>query len=100
MSPFVIKFARGMVLALILVLTGSANLLCLSVDNDDDDDTAPVSVEFSFVAPSHCKLLRETNGSSRAPGAKVKPQVTKQQTAPSQGPLQEPARAGFRPLRC
>jgi len=39
MSLFVRKYARWLVLPLILVLTGSANLLCLSVDNDDDDDT-------------------------------------------------------------
>ena len=89
-----------MVLALILVLTGSANLLCLSVDNDDDDDTAPVSIEFSFVAPCRCSLPGGTAGSSRAPAATVKPQATGQQTAPSQDSPREAARADFRPLRC
>jgi hypothetical protein len=99
MSSFVHKFARGMVLVLILVLTGSANLLCVPVDNDDDDDTAPVSIEFSF-APSRRNLLPETNGSSPVLRAKIKSQATEQQTAPSQVQPQEPAGAGFRPLRC
>jgi len=100
MSPFVRKLARGMVLALILVLTGSANLLCLSVDNDDDDDTAPVSIELSFVALSHCSLPRGTAINSPAPNAPVKAQATGQQTAPSQDSPHQPARADFHPLRC
>ncbi|HEY2912908.1 MAG TPA: hypothetical protein VGK21_06085 [Candidatus Angelobacter sp.] len=100
MSPFVRKLARGIVLALILVLTGSANLLCLSVDNDDDDDTAPVSIEFSFVALSHCSLPRGTSTNRPASNATVKPQATGQQTAPSQDSPHEAACADFRPLRC
>ena len=59
MSLFVRKYSRWLVLALLLVLTGSANLLCLSVDNDDDDDTAPVSIEFSFVVPAVVPCLVE-----------------------------------------
>jgi len=100
MSPFVRKLARGIVLALILVLTGSANLLCLSVDNDDDEDTAPVSIELSFIALSHCSLPRGTATNSPAPNATVKPQATGQQIAPSQDSPCEAARADFRPLRC
>lgn len=100
MSPFVRKLARGMVLALILVLTGSANLLCFSVDNDDDDDTAPVSIELSFVALSPCSLPRGTATNSPAPNAPMKPRGTVQQTAPSQDSPHETARADFRPLRC
>ena len=100
MSPFVHKFAHGMVLALILVLTGSANLLCLSVDNDDDDDTAPVSIEFSFIALSNSSLPRGTATNSTAPNATVKPRANGQQTAPSQGSFYETAGADFHPLRC
>jgi hypothetical protein len=100
MSPFVRKYVRWLVLALLLVLTGSANLLCLSVDNDDDDDTAPVSIEFSFVAPCRCSLPGGTAGGSRAPIATVKPQATEQAPASSQGPLPKAVHPGSRPLRC
>ena len=89
-----------MVLALILVLTGSANLLCLSVDNDDDDDTAPVSIEFSFVAPGRCFLPSGPATNSNAPNTRVKPRANGQQTAPSQDSPHEAAGGGFRPLRC
>jgi hypothetical protein len=98
MSSFVHKFARGMVLVLMLVLTGSANLLCVSVDNDDDDDTPPVSFELTIVAPSLCHLPNGMAGGSRAPSATVKPQAIG--PAPSQGQIYEPTPAGFRPLRC
>jgi len=99
MSLFVRKYARWLVLPLILVLTGSANLLCLSVDNDDDDDTGPVGIEFSFVAPCRCSLPGGTAGSSRAPAATMKPQAT-EQAASSQGLLPKAAHPGSRPLRC
>jgi hypothetical protein len=100
MSLFVRKYARWLVLALILVLTGSANLLCFSVDNDDDDDTAPVSIEFSFVAPCRCSLPGGTAGGRRAPAATMKPQAPEQTPTSSQGSLPKAAQPGSRPLRC
>jgi hypothetical protein len=53
MAPFLHKLFRGAVLGLMLLLAGSANLVCLSFDADDNEDTPPVSVELNIVAP--CK---------------------------------------------
>ena len=53
MAPFLHKLFRGAVLGLMLLLAGSANLVCLSFDADDNDDTPPVNVELNIVAP--CK---------------------------------------------
>jgi hypothetical protein len=53
MAPFLHKMFRGAVLGLMLLLAGSANLVCLSFDADDNEDTPPVNVELNIVAP--CK---------------------------------------------
>ena len=49
MSPFVRKYVRWLVLALLLVLTGSANLLCLSVDCSVRDSAALSALAFIAV---------------------------------------------------
>jgi hypothetical protein len=53
MAPFLHKLFRGAVFGLMLLLAGSANLVCLSFDADDNEDTPPVNVELNIVAP--CK---------------------------------------------
>jgi hypothetical protein len=46
------KSVRGAILGLMLLLTGAAPLLTVSVDTDDNDDTPPITVEMNLVAPS------------------------------------------------
>jgi hypothetical protein len=53
MGRFLHKLLRGAILGMMLLLAGTANLVCLSFDADDDEDTPPVSVELNIVAP--CK---------------------------------------------
>jgi hypothetical protein len=51
MTSFLHKLLRGSVLAVMILLAGAANLICVSYDADDDDDTPPVTVEMSLAAP-------------------------------------------------
>lgn len=51
MTQFLHRIFRGTVLALMLLLAGTANLVCVSYDADDDEDTPPVTVELNLVAP-------------------------------------------------
>lgn len=53
MTQFLHRVFRSTVLALMLLLAGTANLVSVSYDADDDDDTPPVTVELNLVAP--CK---------------------------------------------
>ena len=53
MASLLRRLSRGMFLGLMLLLAGTANLVCISYDADDDEDTPPVSVELNLVTP--CK---------------------------------------------
>jgi hypothetical protein len=53
MTQFFHRIFRGTILALMLLLAGTANLVSVSYDADDDEDTPPVTVELNLVAP--CK---------------------------------------------
>lgn len=52
MPSFWHKSVRCVTLGLMILLTGIAPLLTISVDNDDDDDTPPITVEMNLVAPA------------------------------------------------
>jgi hypothetical protein len=45
------RYFRGVVLGLMLLLAGAANLVCVSYDADNDEDTPPVTVEMNLIAP-------------------------------------------------
>ena len=45
------KYFRGVVLGLMLLLAGAANLVCVSYDADNNEDTPPVTVEMNLIAP-------------------------------------------------
>ncbi|MGZ4854803.1 MAG: hypothetical protein ACXVKH_06215 [Candidatus Angelobacter sp.] len=53
MAPFLHRLLRGAVLGMMLLIAGTANLICVSYDADNDDETPPVTVELNLVAP--CK---------------------------------------------
>ena len=46
------KSIRGVLVGLMLLVTGAAPMVIVSVDNDNDDDTPPITVELNLVAPS------------------------------------------------
>jgi hypothetical protein len=52
MSPFLTKWFRSAVLAMMLVLSGMAGMVCFSYDADGDESTPPVTIEFNGVVPS------------------------------------------------
>ena len=51
MKPSLTRCFRGVVLGLMLLLAGAANLVSISYDNDNDEDTPPVTVELNLAAP-------------------------------------------------
>ncbi len=52
MNPFLTKWFRSAVLAMMLLLSGMASMVCFSYDADGDDSTPPVTIEFNGVVPS------------------------------------------------
>lgn len=52
MKPLFIRYLRGAVLGMMLLLSGMAGMVCFSYDADGDDSTPPVTVEFNGVVPS------------------------------------------------
>ncbi len=52
MNPFLTRCFRGGVLAMMVLLSGMASMICLSYDADGDESTPPVTIEFNGVVPS------------------------------------------------
>lgn len=66
MTSFLHKLLRGSVLAIMILLAGTANLISVSYDADDDDDTPPVTLEMSLAVPCRKNLQipqQQVNGS-------------------------------------
>jgi hypothetical protein len=52
MTSLFTKFCRTVVLAMMILLSGMASMVCLSYDTDGDESTPPVTVEINGVIPS------------------------------------------------
>src|SRR5882757_9175919 len=52
MNSILTKCFRSAVLAMMLLLSGMASMVCFSYDADGDESTPPVTVEFNGVVPS------------------------------------------------
>jgi hypothetical protein len=52
MNSFFTKFFRSAVLAMMLLLSGLASMVCFSYDADGDESTPPVTIEFNGVVPN------------------------------------------------
>src|SRR5215467_13031299 len=52
MSPFLTRCFRSGVLAMMVLLSGMASMICYSYDADGDESTPPVTIEFNGVVPS------------------------------------------------
>jgi len=52
MNSLLIRFFRCAVLAMMLLLSGLASMVCFSYDADGDESTPPVTIEFNGVVPS------------------------------------------------
>ena len=52
MKPFLTRCFRGGVLAMMVLLSGMASMICYSYDADGDESTPPVTIEFNGVVPS------------------------------------------------
>jgi hypothetical protein len=69
MASFWHKSVRCVTLGLMILLTGIAPLLTISIDNDDDDDTPPMTVEMNVVAPARKAVHLPTAEASAQPFA-------------------------------
>ena len=52
MNPFFTRCFRSCVLAMMVLLSGMASMICYSYDADGDESTPPVTIEFNGVVPS------------------------------------------------
>jgi hypothetical protein len=52
MNSFLTKCLRCGVLAMMLLLSGLASMVCFSYDADGDESTPPVTIEFNGIVPS------------------------------------------------
>jgi hypothetical protein len=52
MNPFLTRCFRSGVLAMMVLLSGMASMICYSYDADGDESTPPVTIEFNGVVPS------------------------------------------------
>jgi hypothetical protein len=52
MNPFFTRCFRSGVLAMMVLLSGMASMICFSYDADGDESTPPVTIEFNGVVPS------------------------------------------------
>jgi hypothetical protein len=52
MNPFFTRCFRSGVLAMMVLLSGMASMVCLSYDADGDESTPPVTIEFNGIVPS------------------------------------------------
>ena len=60
------KWIRGLVLACMVLLAGTASCSCDSYDPDPYDDTPPVvTVEFNYVVPGRVSIRRPQNQNKR-----------------------------------
>src|SRR5256885_7468797 len=52
MNRFFTRCFRSGVLAMMVLLSGMASMVCFSYDTDGDESTPPVTIEFNGVVPS------------------------------------------------
>src|SRR5580765_5533254 len=52
MNSLLTRCFRCAVLAMMLLLSGMAGMVCFSYDADNDESTPPVTIEFNGVVPS------------------------------------------------
>jgi hypothetical protein len=52
MKSLFTKFCRTVVLAMMILLSGMASMVCLSYDTDGDESTPPVTVEINGIIPN------------------------------------------------
>ena len=52
MNSLFTQFCRTAVLAMMILLSGMASMVCLSYDTDGDESTPPVTVEINGIIPN------------------------------------------------
>lgn len=52
MNSLFTKFCRTAVLAMMILLSGMASMVCLSYDTDGDESTPPITVEINGIIPN------------------------------------------------
>jgi hypothetical protein len=68
MNSILTKCFRSAVLAMMLLLSGMASMVCFSYDADGDESTPPVTIEFNGVVPSKKSIqVPKPNSTAAAP---------------------------------
>ena len=84
------KYCRTAVLAMMILLSGMASMVCLSYDTDGDESTPPITVEINGIVPNKKSAQlpepRSIEAASHSQSVKLTPAVAMASVEPSFAP--------------
>jgi hypothetical protein len=90
MNPLFTRLCRTAVLAMMILLSGMASMVCLSYDTDGDESTPPITVEINGVVPSKKSAQipepRSIEVASHLPSVEITPAVAMASVEPAFAP--------------
>jgi hypothetical protein len=84
------KYCRTAVLAMMILLSGMASMVCLSYDTDGDESTPPITVEINGIIPNKKSTQlpepRSIEAASHSQSVELTPAVAMASVEPSFAP--------------
>jgi hypothetical protein len=84
------KYCRTAVLAMMILLSGMASMVCLSYDTDGDESTPPITIEINGIIPNKKSTQlpepRSIEAASHSQSVKLTPAVAMASVEPSFAP--------------